>query len=159
MSSSKRIIALAVVVSGIVAIGLLPHINQAADATYTRRYEDTGAQQPTDLRPVFTMPNPDTATDTTRKTKRAVTSQQKAEPSPGATMKVEPPSYSKKLYKKERIRSTDKVSKISPQMFSRAAQFVQEPIVVDSLPEAEAEIVLAADSVAADTLVVEARKE
>ena len=99
MKPMRRILALCVVVASIIVFWLKPGINAAQDTTYVRRYEDTDRKAGGDS----------LAINTHRR------KYQKPEPSKAL--------QEKKVYKTEWISSKNKLSKLKPEMFSRAIQF------------------------------------
>jgi hypothetical protein len=99
MKPMKKIMLLTSAVSAIVLLWLVPGINTAKQAQYTRKYEDV------DKKVVAS------ANDTTRQ---------------AYAVKIAP------VYKTETIKQEMKLSKIKPEMFSRALQF-EEVILEDSL--------------------------
>lgn len=106
MKPIKRIILLAAMVSGIVIFWLVPNLDEAADTYYTRVYEDTD-QKPEGSDASFLKVN----------MRRA-----EAHDSTGRR--------AKKVYKKERIHSSDKLSAVKPSKFSRAIHFNEEEVIV-----------------------------
>ena len=111
MKPMRRILALCVVVASIIVFWLKPGINAAQDTTYTRRYEDTDRKAGGDTLAINTH---------RRKYQKPETSKSLEE---------------KKVYKTERISSRDKISKIKPEMFSRAIQFEDTLMVTKELEE------------------------
>lgn len=110
MKSIRSTLLLSVVVISIIAFWLAPGINTAKDTEYVRRYEDT------DRRLSVAAIIDTTGSKQTRKKQRTADSKLVRE---------------QKVYKEERIRSTDKLSKLTLAKFSRAGHF--EEIV--SLPQ------------------------
>ena len=111
MKPLRRILALCVIVASIIVFWLKPGINAAQDTTYARRYEDTNRKAGGDT----------LAINTHRR-------------------KYQKPEMSKslqeeKVYKTQRITSRDKLSKIEPEMFSRAIQFEDSLVVAKELED------------------------
>jgi len=119
MKSIRNTFALSAVVLSIVLFWLMPNVNRAKDTDYARRYEDVD------------RPSTVTVADTTHSDPR----HQK----PREEIVVRVPR--KTVYKTERIRSRDKLSKITPAKFSRAMQF-EEIVLADSLAPADTVAVL-----------------
>lgn len=111
MKPMRRIFALCVVVASIIVFWLKPGINAAQDTTYARRYEDTDRKAGGDSLAINTH---------RRKYQKPETSKAVQE---------------KKVYKTERISSKDKLSKLKPEMFSRAIQFEDSLAVKKELDE------------------------
>jgi hypothetical protein len=107
MKPMRRILALCVIVTSIVVFWLKPGINTAKDTTYVRRYEDTDRK-----------PGGDTLAINNHRRKYS---------------KAEEHVLDQKVYKTERISSKDKLSKIRPQMFSRAIHFEDTMVVAKEL--------------------------
>ncbi|AYB31540.1 hypothetical protein [Chryseolinea soli] len=107
----RRILALCVVVTSIIAFWLKPGINAAQDTTYARRYEDTDRKAGGDSLAINTH---------RRKYQKPETSKALQE---------------KKVYKTQRISSKDKLSKLEPEMFSRAIQFEDSLVVKKELED------------------------
>jgi hypothetical protein len=108
MKSLKKILALLVVVTSIIAFWLIPGINTAKDTVYVRRYEDT------DIRPIKFV-----AGDTVGRKKKLQEETRRL-------------LRGSKFYKTEQISSKSKLSKIKPSMFSRSIQF-EEMVMLDSI--------------------------
>ena len=111
MKPMRRILALCVVVASIIVFWLKPGINAAQDTTYARRYEDTDRKAGGDTLAVNTP---------RRKYQKSETSKSIQE---------------KKVYKTQRIKSTDKLSKLEPEIFSRAIQFEDTLMMAKELEE------------------------
>ena len=111
MKPIRRITILCVVVASIIVFWLKPGINAAQDTTYARRYEDTDRKAGSDTLAINTH---------RRKYQKPETSKSLQE---------------KKVYKTQRISSRDKLSKIEPEMFSRAIQFEDSLVVTKELEE------------------------
>lgn len=111
MKNKASIILLSTIVVGILAFWLYPGVNKAGNATYTRVYEDT------DNKLTSPSPAPDLEPDTLPISSRAPV----------------------KVFKKETLNPNKSVKKITPEMFSRAVQFVEvekvlaEEIIQDSV--------------------------
>jgi hypothetical protein len=104
MKSIRSIILLSVVVMSIITLWLVPGINSAKNAEYIRYYEDTDRI---------------TRTNVIADTVISESLRKKSPTANGNSMRE------KKVYKEERIKSTDKLSQITPSKFSRGAQFVE----------------------------------
>jgi len=111
MKPLRRILALCVVVTSIIAFWLKPGINAAQDTFYARRYEDTDRKAGGDSLAINTH---------RRKYQKPETSKALQE---------------KKVYKTQRISSKDKLSKLEPEMFSRAIQFEDSLVVKKELED------------------------
>lgn len=111
MKPMRRILALCVIVASIIVFWLKPGINAAQDTTYARRYEDTDRKAGGDSLAINVN---------RRKYQKSETQKSVLE---------------KKVYKTQRISSKDKLSKIDPEMFSRAIQFEDTMVVTKELEE------------------------
>lgn len=111
MKPMRRILALCVIVASIIVFWLKPGINAAQDTTYARRYEDTDRKAGGDSLAINVN---------RRKYQKFETQKSVSE---------------KKVYKTQRISSKDKLSKIDPEMFSRAIQFEDTMVVTKELEE------------------------
>lgn len=111
MKPLRRILALCVIVASIIVFWLKPGINAAQDTTYARRYEDTDRKAGGDTLAANTH---------RRKYQKSETSKSLRE---------------KKVYKTQRISSRDKLSKLEPEIFSRAIQFEDTLMMAKELEE------------------------
>lgn len=101
MKSIRSILILSVAVMSIIMFWLMPGINSAKNVEYVRRYEDTDYRRQAQV-----------VGDTINK---KLNEKQESK----AVKQVR----EKKVYKEERISTKDKLSKITPKKFSRAAHF------------------------------------
>ena len=145
MKSINRIVILTLAAVVIVMFWLAPGINKATAVQYTRLYEDTD----------YTRVPKDTSKHKEKtvkppkgpgKPKDELTKQARAKEYKAEKYDVKDDSYktvkpSKKIYKSQTIRPKDKKFKLEAKMFSRAVQFVEEPLILDS-----AETVVVVDS-------------
>lgn len=111
MKPTRRILALCVIVTSIIVFWLNPGINTAKDTTYVRRYEDTDRKAGGDSLAV-----------NNHRRKYQKSDAQKS-------------GQGKKVYKKERISSKDKLSNLKAEMYSRAIQFEDSMVVNKELEE------------------------
>jgi hypothetical protein len=111
MKPMRRILALCVIVTSIIVFWLNPGINTAKDTTYVRRYEDTDRKAGGDSLAV-----------NNHRRKYQKSDAQKS-------------GQGKKVYKKERISSKDKLSNLKAEMYSRAIQFEDSMVVNKELEE------------------------
>jgi hypothetical protein len=103
MKPSNKILLLTVTVACIIVLWLAPGINKSNAKRYTRVYENTDAKRSAD--PSDTLKAKDSSTRKIKKTKS---------------------------YLSESIKADAKVTEIRPKMFSRAMQFNEEILVIDS---------------------------
>lgn len=103
MKPFRKILILAAMVFGIVLCWLVPGINKARDVRYIRIYEDTDKKS------------------TVFYTRDSL----KGKQNKSAALST------RKIYKKESIRTNSKLSDIKPSMFSRSIQFRQEVKIVE----------------------------
>lgn len=105
MKPIRNILLLSILTGSIICFWLMPVINTARPATYTRVYEDTGFQD---------LSTKILTSDTVGKVRQTNETSKKTE----------------KVYKKETIRSVDKLKALNPLKFSRAVHFIEEPLVM-----------------------------
>lgn len=123
----KRIALMTAFAGSIVVFWLMPNINKATATSYTRRYEDTDRRlDDEDTLKRKKKPAPNAA-------KKPVV-EKKDKSSDKVAPKKTAESSPKKIYKSESIKSTKKLSSVTPKMFSRAIHFV--PDSVEEVPVA-----------------------
>lgn len=117
MKSIRSILILSVAVMAIIMFWLIPGVNSAKNVEYVRRYEDTDYRREAQV-----------VGDTINK---KLNEKQEA--------KATRQTREKKVYKEERISTKDKLSKITPAKFSRAAHFEAMIRKEDSIKHAAAD--------------------